>query len=57
MNIFIVEVETGCTSHGDCLEFDSAWSSEVKAKEYCQRFETYLQSPRFEITEITLDAS
>ncbi len=60
MRIYIVEVESGCSAHGDDAElFDSAWTTEESAKEYASKKFAQAgwvsQVPSYTITEVTLN--
>ena len=59
MDIYIIEVESGCTSDNGAMLFDSAWSSLESAQTYAK--EKFAQSgwasqaPNYEITKQNLN--
>lgn len=60
MKVFIIEIESGCTDHGNAMVFDSVWSTKEAAEKYAKKFKTsgsYIHAWNFEITETELQGS
>lgn len=59
--VYIVEVQSGCTGQEEAMLFDSVWTSKERAEEYCNsRFKRkpdvwHSEDWPYDITKVTLD--